>query len=135
LILRLHNAVDRTPNYPYAVVVKPKAAPQLILGEFEQQVLAAVLLLGENAYGMTIHEKVEEMRPRVATSIGAVYTTLDRLEKKGLVRSWYSDPTPERGGRSKRYFAMEGAGERALRESLERAVGMAIVLGYAGGVA
>jgi PadR family transcriptional regulator, regulatory protein PadR len=115
--------------------VKPKPAPQLILGEFEQQVLAAVLLLGENAYGMTIHERVEEMRPRVVTSIGAVYTTLDRLEKKGLVRSWYSDPTPERGGRSKRYFAMEGAGERALRESLERAVGMATVLGYAGGAA
>jgi DNA-binding PadR family transcriptional regulator len=127
--------VDRIPNYPYAVVVKSKPAPQLILGEFEQQVLAAVLLLGENAYGTTIHEKVEEMRPRIMTSIGAVYTTLDRLEKKGLVNSWYSDPSPERGGRSRRYFEIEGAGERALRESLERAVGMATVLGYAGGMA
>ena len=95
--------------------------------------MTAVILLGKNAYGMTIHEKVEELRPRAVTSIGAVYTTLDRLEKKGLVRSWYSDPTPERGGRSKRYFAVEGAGQKALRESLERAVGMARALGFAGG--
>ena len=76
--------------------------------------MTAVMLLGENAYGMTIHERVEELRPRTVVSIGAVYTTLDRLEKKGLVRSWYSDPTPERGGRSKRFFAVEGCGRAGL---------------------
>jgi PadR family transcriptional regulator PadR len=117
----------------YAVVVKRKSDPAIVLGEFEQLVLTAVMLLGENAYGMTIHERVEELRPRTVVSIGAVYTTLDRLERKGLVRSWHSDPTPERGGRSKRFFVVEGAGERALRESLERAIGMASALGFAGG--
>ena len=113
--------------------MKRKSDPAIILGEFEQLVMTAVMLLAENAYGMTIHEKAEELRPRTVVSIGAVYTTLDRLERKGLVRSWYSDPTPERGGRSKRFFVVEGAGERALRESLERAVAMASALGFAGG--
>ena len=127
--------IDNRVDFPYAVVMKVALSPPVVLGEFEQVVLTAVTLLGENAYGMTIHEKAEELRPRSVTSIGAVYTTLDRMERKGLVRSWYSDPTPERGGRSRRYFAMEGAGERALRESLHRAVGMANVLGLAGGPA
>jgi DNA-binding PadR family transcriptional regulator len=50
--------------------------------------------------------------------LGAVYVTLDRLEDKGMISSWLSDPTPERGGRSKRHYQIQGLGERALRESL-----------------
>ena len=107
--------LDRFCDLSYPVVVKREPDPAIVLGEFEQLVMTAVMLLGANAYGMTIHERVEELRPRTVVSIGAVYTTLDRLERKRLVRSWYSDPTPERGGRSKRFFAVEGAGERALR--------------------
>ena len=87
------------------------------LGQFEQLVLTAILTLGGNAYGVTIHGKVDELnRPRKA-ALGAVYATLDRLEDKGLVVSWLSDPTPERGGRAKRHYRLEEAGARALRDS------------------
>lgn len=86
-------------------------------GQFEQLVLTAILTLGEQAYGITIHRKVQVLaKPRSAT-LGAVYVTLDRLEDKGFVSSWLSEPTPERGGRSKRYYRVEKTGERALRES------------------
>lgn len=94
-----------------------KTAPNPTLGQFEQIVLTAVLSLGETAYGVTIHARVEELsRPR-KVALGAVYATLDRMEDKGLVRSWMSDPTPERGGRAKRCFMLEAAGEQALREA------------------
>ena len=95
---------------------------QVFLRDFEQLVLTAVMTLGDNAYGMTIHEQVEEF---VGTwrvvSLGAVYTTLERLEKKGFVSSWYGDPTPERGGRSKRFFKIEAAGQLALKQALRGA--------------
>ena len=87
------------------------------LGSFEQLVLTAILTLREEAYGVTIHSRVQELaRPKTA-SLGAVYVTLDRLEDKGLVASRLSDPTPERGGRARRYYRLEALGERALRES------------------
>jgi DNA-binding PadR family transcriptional regulator len=87
------------------------------IGQFEHVVLAAVLALGDDAYGVTIHERVEQfISPRTA-SLGAVYATLDHLEDKGLVTSWLSNPTPERGGRSKRHYRLEPNGERALRDA------------------
>lgn len=87
------------------------------LGQFEQLVLTAILTQCQDAYGVTIHAKVQELaRPR-EVSLGAVYVTLDRLEDKGLVSSWLSDPTPERGGRAKRCYRLEALGERALEES------------------
>src|ERR1700741_4982809 len=87
------------------------------LGQFEQVVLTAILALGDNAYGVTIHAKVEELsRPRKVAR-GAVYATLDRMEDKGLVASWLSDPTPERGGRSRRHYRLEKSGEKALAEA------------------
>jgi PadR family transcriptional regulator, regulatory protein PadR len=87
------------------------------LGQFEQLVLTAILTRGEDAYGVSIHSKVEELARPKAVSLGAVYVTLDRLEDKGLVKSWLSDPTPERGGRAKRCYRLEALGERALEES------------------
>jgi PadR family transcriptional regulator PadR len=87
------------------------------LGQFEQLVLTAILTLREDAYGVTIHSKVQELARPKAVSLGAVYVTLDRLEDKGLVASWLSDPTPERGGRAKRCYRLEALGERALEES------------------
>src|SRR5215468_229870 len=89
------------------------------LGQFEQVVLTAILALGDNAYGVTIHAKVEDLSKPRKVARGAVYATLDRMEDKGLIASWLSDPTPERGGRSKRHYRLEAAGERALRESVE----------------
>ncbi len=85
--------------------------------QFEQLVLAAILTLKEDAYGVTIHAKVQELAYPKAIALGAVYVTLDRLEDKGYISSWLSDPTPERGGRSKRFYRLEALGEQALRES------------------
>lgn len=91
---------------------------QASIGQFEQIVMAAVLRCGRDAYGVTIHEAVEELSAPKSVALGAVYATLDRLEDKGLVSSWLSDPTPERGGRSKRHYQLEPDGKRALRESV-----------------
>ena len=91
------------------------------LGQFEQIVLTAILALGDNAYGVTIHAKVEELSKPRKVARGAVYATLDRMEDKGLIASWLSDPTPERGGRSRRHYRIEKSGEKALRESARTA--------------
>jgi DNA-binding PadR family transcriptional regulator len=88
------------------------------LGEFEQMVLLAVLLLREEAYGVTIRRELEERVGRSATR-GALYTTLERLEAKGYLTSRMGDPTPQRGGRSKRYFQVTPAGVSALKASRE----------------
>jgi PadR family transcriptional regulator PadR len=87
------------------------------LGQFEQLVLTAILALRDDAYGVTIHSKVQELTRPKAVSLGAVYVTLDRLEDKGLVASWLSAPTSDRGGRAKRCYRLEATGERALEES------------------
>jgi PadR family transcriptional regulator, regulatory protein PadR len=88
------------------------------LGEFEQMVLLAILRLGENAYGMTIRREIE-IRAKRATSIGALYLTLERLEQKSLISSDLGESTPERGGRAKRFFVLNPAGREALKRSLE----------------
>jgi PadR family transcriptional regulator, regulatory protein PadR len=91
------------------------------LGQFEQVVLTAILALGENAYGVTIHAKVEDLSSPRKIARGAVYATLDRMEDKGLIASWMSEPTPERGGRSRRHYRLEKPGEKALRETAKQA--------------
>jgi DNA-binding PadR family transcriptional regulator len=83
------------------------------LGEFEQVVLLAILRLGDEAYGVTIRREIATCTEREPAP-GALYTTLDRLEEKGLVSSAYGDPTPERGGRAKRYFTVTASGVRAV---------------------
>lgn len=93
------------------------------LGEFEQIVMLAVLRLGVNAYGMKIWEEIET-RTRRSVLIGAVYATLERLERKGFVSSSMGEPTPERGGRAKRYFRIERPGEAALERSRQMLIGM-----------
>jgi len=86
------------------------------LGEFEQIVLLALLRLGKDAYGVPVRLEIEQRAQR-SVSIGALYSTLDRLEAKGYVASWFADPTAERGGRSKRYFRVESLGLEAVRRS------------------
>ena len=87
------------------------AAPAL--GEFEQVVLLAILRLADDAYGVTIRHEITTCTEREPAP-GALYTTLDRLEEKGLVASKYGDPTPERGGRARRYFTVTARGVRAV---------------------
>ena len=89
------------------------------LGEFEQLLLLAVVRLGADAYGVTIRQEIEARTGR-DVAIGALYTSLDRLERKGFVGSTMSAPTKERGGRSKRYFRIKPSGAAALRQSRER---------------
>ena len=91
-------------------------SPKNTLGTFEEYVLFAVLRLGEQAYGAKIRQTVEEATER-SVSVGAIYATLDRLERKGFIRSWQGEATPERGGRAKRYFRVEGSGVQALNET------------------
>jgi PadR family transcriptional regulator, regulatory protein PadR len=86
------------------------------LGEFEHIVLLAVLRLGDDAYGVPIRREITQRTGRELT-VGSLYSTLDRLESKGLLRSRTGNPTPERGGRAKRYFGVTAAGIRMLRES------------------
>ena len=86
------------------------------LGEFEHVVLLAVLRLGDEAYAVPILDEIERCTGR-SISRGSVYITLDRLETKGYLRSWLADPTPERGGRAKRYYALRPRAMAALRDS------------------
>lgn len=85
-----------------------------MLGEFEYLLLSAAVRLGEDAYGAAIRQEIEDATKRHC-SIGALYTTLDRLETKGLVETWMGDPTPQRGGRSKRMVRVTAKGIRAAR--------------------
>lgn len=96
----------------------------LQLGEFEQIVLMAVVRLESDAYGATIKRDIEARAGR-RLSISAVYTTLERLEDKGCVRSWIGEPTAERGGRRRKYFELKPAGARALRNAYAAYTGMA----------
>jgi DNA-binding PadR family transcriptional regulator len=86
------------------------------LGTFELAALLAVVRLGDDAYGLAVRRDLAARTGR-DHSIGAVYTTLQRLEDKGLLASRATDPLPVRGGRSRRLYTITGAGARALREA------------------
>ena len=86
------------------------------IGEFEHLVLLAVLRLGDDAYPVAVREEILKHTGR-DVSRGAIYITLDRLENKGFLKSRLGDPTPERGGRAKRYYTLRPVAIQALRES------------------
>lgn len=86
---------------------------QEFLKQFEEIVLLAVKCLEGEAYGSTIRQKVSWAQER-DVGVGAIYATLDRLERKGYIRSWEGEGTKERGGRRKRHFQVEKAGLQAL---------------------
>ena len=86
------------------------------LGNFELMVLLAILRVGENAYGVPIAQELEESSGKDVL-LGSVYAALDRLEAKGLVSSRLGDPTPERGGRAKKFFKVTARGVREVRDA------------------
>jgi DNA-binding PadR family transcriptional regulator len=86
------------------------------LGEFEHIIVLALLRLRDQAYGVTVRQEIQ-LRTNREVSIGAVYATLDRLETKGFVKSHRGDPTPERGGRSKRFFRVTAKGVAAVNRA------------------
>ena len=87
-----------------------------ILTDFELMILLAILRVGESAYGVPIAREIEETGRR-SVAIAAVYAALERLEERGLVRSSLGDPTPERGGRAKKFFQLTRSGVRVVRET------------------
>ncbi|MGA2537468.1 MAG: helix-turn-helix transcriptional regulator [Terracidiphilus sp.] len=99
------------------------------LGEFEHIVLLALLRLQDRAYGVTVRQEIEARTHR-EVSIGAVYATLDRLETKGYVASHRGDPTPERGGRSKRFFRVTASGATVLSRTHHALQSMTEGLGF-----
>jgi PadR family transcriptional regulator PadR len=86
-----------------------------MLGEFEYLLITVAAGLGENAYGAAIREEIEATADR-RCSMGALYTTIDRLERKGLLETWMGEATPQRGGRAKRMVRVTGRGVSAAKE-------------------
>jgi PadR family transcriptional regulator, regulatory protein PadR len=86
-----------------------------MLGEFEYLMITAAAALGEDAYGAAIREEIASTTGRKC-SIGALYTTIDRLEKKGLVKTWMGEATPQRGGRAKRMVRVTPKGVQAAKD-------------------
>jgi len=86
-----------------------------MIGEFEYLLLTAAARLGEDAYGAAIREEIEKVTRRKC-SIGALYTTVDRLESKGLLKTWMGEATPQRGGRAKRMVRVTPKGVQAARD-------------------
>ncbi len=94
------------------------------LGEFEQMILFSVLELGDDAYGGAIRETIERRTGRVVSS-GAIYTALGRLAERNLVTSRVGEPTAGRAGRPRKYYSLEPAGARALKDSYSTIQAMA----------
>lgn len=95
-----------------------------VLGDFEQLVLLGVLRLGDDAYGAAIRQEIHARSGR-DVSINAVYTTLDRLEGKGFLRSWTGEPTAQRGGRRRKFYALRPGGIAALKQAYRAFTAMA----------
>ena len=91
-------------------------APEPLLSELEHLVLLAVLRLGDGAYAVSIRDEISSVTG-LKPLRGSIYVTLDRLEKKEYLASSMGDPTPERGGKARRYFRVTPAARRALRAS------------------
>lgn len=90
--------------------------------------MTAIVQRGRDAYSVKIHQAVAALTEGGKVSLGTIYTTLDRLEDRGLITSWLSDPTPERGGHAKRCYRLEPAGGRLLRESTHTTQGLSALL-------
>jgi PadR family transcriptional regulator, regulatory protein PadR len=90
--------------------------PRQFLTDFELMIMLAILRVGEAAYGVPIAREIEETGGRTVLH-GAIYTALDRLEQNGLVTSAMGEPTPERGGRAKRFFKVTARGLRAIKDA------------------
>jgi PadR family transcriptional regulator, regulatory protein PadR len=89
---------------------------KVYLGEFEELVLLTIAAIGEQAYGVSIQQDIE-LRCNRTISIGALHSTITRLEEKGFLKSWVGGATKERGGRSKRYYEVTQAGKKAVTET------------------
>ena len=101
-----------------------------MLGEFEYSLLSSAARLGEEAYGAAIRQDLEAITGRQC-SLGALYTTLDRLEQKGLLRTWRGEPSPERGGRAKKMVRLTAKGTREAQAFYEAVVRVSVGVAWA----
>ena len=113
----------RVADLFYIIVLMVRSRQPTLVGGLELAVLLGVARLGQGAYGLEVRRELVERSNR-DYAIGAVYTTLQRLEDKGFLKSRLSDPLPVRGGRSRRLFTLTGAGERALHDAERNAATM-----------
>jgi DNA-binding PadR family transcriptional regulator len=97
-----------------------RAAEDMALKQIELFTLVAVLRLGDEAYGVRIHDETERVAGR-GVSMAGVYSALERLERQGLTRSWLSEPRAEPGGRARRHYTVTASGRTLVREERERA--------------
>jgi PadR family transcriptional regulator, regulatory protein PadR len=97
-------------------IINEEMGTRIHIGDFELVVMLVLLRLGDGAYGVTVSREVEQRCGR-EVALGSVYATLERLQEKGLVSSQLGEPTPERGGRAKRYFRLTRKGLREVRET------------------
>ena len=97
-------------------MAKNESSSSNSLGEFEHVVLLVLIRLGDDAYGMSVRATIHELIKR-DISIGAIYTTLERLQNKGYVKSRMGESTAKRGGRAKKYFSVTGKGREALKDT------------------
>src|SRR5438067_7308933 len=105
-----------------------------MLGEFEYCILSSSARLGEDAYGAAIKKDLEAVTGRQC-SLGALYTTLDRLEKKALIKTWMGEPSPERGGRAKRMVRVTAKGAREAQAFYEAVIKVSVGSAWAiGGI-
>jgi len=118
----------RSSYYYNAVIMKTFRA----LGGFESMLMLSVLRLGEQAYGVTIRRELL-VKAKKNVAIGAIYTGLERLERKGLIESWLGDPTAARGGRAKRYYRLTAKGLKILNETQHALQSLMVGLNLAGG--
>jgi PadR family transcriptional regulator, regulatory protein PadR len=104
------------------------------LGSAEEAIMLAIYSLGRNAYGISVYDALQSVGRK--TSIGALYTTIGRLEEKGYIKSRNGEPTPERGGRAKTYFSVTGTGVEVLNMAEESRIALRnLKPGLAGGQA
>ena len=111
-------------NYVKQIQIPPRDYYAPIVGEFEHLVLLALVRLGNGAYGAAIRREIRERTGRDA-AIGTVYMTLGRLEKKKMIVSYVGDPTPQRGGRRRRHYLIDAAGQGALGRAYRAFAAMA----------
>ncbi len=101
-----------------------------MLGEFEYLLITAAARLGDDAYGAAMREEIESTTGR-RCSIGALYTTVDRLESKGLVETWMGEATAQRGGRAKRMVRVTPRGVAAAKDFYEAVIRLSIGVSWA----
>lgn len=108
--------MSKTLHYSDLFIINEEMSKRTHIGDFELIVMLVLLRLGESAYGVPISREIERQCGR-EVALGSVYATLERLQEKGLVSSDLGEPTPERGGRAKRYFRLTRKGLRKVRET------------------